>query len=68
MTTYILSEHPNYWYVAQYEDAKGGPVIKTPSEKEAETAAMRNAKAHRPSQVVRISLGGESIVLAKFDS
>jgi hypothetical protein len=68
MTTYILSQHPNYWYVAQYEGAKGGPVIKTASEKEALSAAMKNAKEHTPSKVVRISLSGESQVLAKFDA
>ena len=68
MTTYILSQHPNYWYVAQYEGAKGGPVIKTLSEKEALNAALRSAKEHTPSKVVRIALTGESKVVAKFDA
>jgi hypothetical protein len=68
MTTYILSQHPNYWYVAQYEGTKGGPVIKTPSENEALAAAMKNAKQHMPSKVVRVTLSGESKVLAKFDA
>jgi hypothetical protein len=67
MTTYILSQHPNYWYVAQYEGAKGGPIIKTASENEALSAAMKNAKEHIPSKVVRIAMNGESTVLAKFD-
>jgi hypothetical protein len=68
MTTYILSQHPNYWYVAHYEGTRGGPVIKTASENEALAAAMKNAKEHSPSKVVRVMMSGESKLIAKFDA
>jgi hypothetical protein len=69
MTTYVLSQHTSYWHVARYEDETSGqPVIKTPSEKDALEAVLKEAKIDTPSQVLRIALSGESHIIAKFDS
>jgi hypothetical protein len=69
MTTYVLSQHTNYWHVARYvDDAVGKPLIKTSSEKEALSAVMKEAELDAPSQVLRIALSGESHIIAHFDA
>ena len=67
MTTYILSQHKTVWKVHCYSGIFAGTLVGAGTEEEATILALRKSEAIRPSQVLRISLDGESSVIAKFE-
>jgi hypothetical protein len=67
MTTYVLSQLSTHWFVSQYGEESGEPLFQSTSEEDALAAIVEQARLHRPSQIVRISLSGESRIVAHFD-
>jgi len=68
MTTYVLSQHNNTWYIHQYGEDVSMLASNIPSEEEALQIALQNARQKRPSEVIRIAFTGENRVVASFAS
>ena len=67
MVTYILSEHPTFWQIHRYTDEVVQLASGVPSEENALSIAQEYARLDRPSRILRISLRGDSNLVAEFD-
>ena len=68
ITTYVLSQHPNYWHIDRFADDSSEPLADTQTEEAAMEMILEQAQEKKPSRVLRIGLMGDSRVVAKFDA
>ena len=66
MVTYVLSQHPRYWLTTRYAGEDMLSIGQAASEESAIEAVLQRAIKDRPSQIMRIDLGGSSRIVVKF--
>jgi hypothetical protein len=67
MTTFVVSEQPSSWHVHRFADTITEISSSMTNEEAAVSLALKKGMEDRPSQVLKISLNGDSRVIARFD-
>jgi hypothetical protein len=66
MITYVLSQHTDSWHIHRFAENISEIAAAIATEEDAVSIVLERAMADRPSRILRISINGDSRLLAEF--